>query len=207
MSPALSRYLKDFGAELPPLPETTFENLPVFPDIPAEPLVDIEAERREAYADGQEAATLTLSQKHQAEMDALATAHRDEIETLRACYEDQAAERIAAGLTQVAVMLGQAVSVEAAAVLAPVMTEALMAKSLADLAGLVQASILDGAAGPITVEGPLGLFESLHARMGDGGAMLRHVETQDVDLTVTIGEAVLVTRMSAWAVSLRKILE
>ena len=29
----------------------------------------------------------------------------------------------------------------------------------------------------------------------------------DVDLTVTIGESVLVTRMSAWAASLREILK
>jgi len=36
--------------------------------------------------------------------------------------------------------------------------------------------------------------------------MLRHVEMTDIDLSVTIGDNVIVTRMSAWADSLRKVL-
>jgi hypothetical protein len=48
---------------------------------------------------------------------------------------------------------------------------------------------------------------ALQAHLGEEAALLRHIEAQDVDLTVTIGESVLVTRMSAWAVSLREILK
>ncbi len=210
MSLALSRYLKDFSVEQVPPPhaeDMAFTEPAEFIESPMEPPVDVEAERRAAYAEGHEAATLELSQKHQAELDAMAESFRAEMEALRIRYEEQAAEKIAADMTRIATALGQAISSETAAVLAPIMTETLTAKAVADLADLVKAAILDGSAGSISVSGPRHLFEILRARLGDDGASLRHVEAQDVDLTVTIGESVLVTRMSAWAASLKEILK
>jgi hypothetical protein len=210
MSPTLSRYLKDFSAEPPPssgMPDMPFEEALTFPESPTEQPVDIEAERRDAYAQGHEAATQELTQRHLAELETIAETHRGEMDALRARYEERAAEKIDAGLKGLATMLGQAISAEAAAALAPVMTEALTAKAVADLAERVATTILDGAAGPITVSGPRHLFEMLHARLGQNGVLLRHAEARDVDLTVTIGESVLVTRMSAWAASLKEILK
>jgi hypothetical protein len=107
----------------------------------------------------------------------------------------------------IAAMIGQAISTETANLLAPVMTESLTAGAVADLAELVKAAILDGAVGPITVSGPRDLFDSLAAHLAEHDELLQHIEAQDVDLTVTIEESVLVTRMSAWADSLRKVLE
>lgn len=210
MSLTLSRYLKDFSAEQIPPPQVedmAFAEPADFLESPAEPPVDIEAERRAAYAEGHDAATQELSQKHQAELDAMAESFRAETDALRIRYEEQAAEKIAADMTRIATLLGQAISAEAAAILAPVMTETLTTKAVADLADLVRAAILDGSVGPISVSGPRHLFEALHAHLGDDGALLRHVEAPDVDLTVTIGESVLVTRMSAWAASLKEILK
>ena len=210
MSLVLSRYLKDFSAEqVPPsdVADMPFGETAFVPDSPVEPPVDIEAERREAYAEGHEAARQELSEKHQAELDAMADSFRSEIDALRARYEEQAAERIAADMTRMAAMLGQAISAEAAVALAPIMTETLTASAVADLADLVKAAILDGSAGPMVVSGPHHLFEVLQDHLGDDGALLRHVEAPDVDLAVTIGDSVLVTRMSAWAASLREILK
>jgi hypothetical protein len=207
---ALSRYLKDFSAEqvLPShVEDMAFAEPAEFPEIPAEPPIDIEAERRAAYAEGHEAATQELSQKHQAALEAITGSFRAEMDGLRRRYEEQAAERIAADVTRIATMLGQAISAEAAAILAPVMTETLTERAVADLADLVRTAILDGSVGPILVSGPRNLFEILHAHLGDEGALLRHIEADDVDLTVTIGESVLVTRMSAWAASLKEILK
>ncbi|TXI07602.1 MAG: hypothetical protein E6Q76_08290 [Rhizobium sp.] len=210
MSLALSRYLKDFSAEQAPPPQVEdmgFAEPVDFLETPAEPPVDIEAERRAAYAEGHEAATQDLTQKHQAELDAMAESFRAEMESLRIRYEEQAAEKIAADMTRIATLLGQAISAEAASILAPVMTETLTARAVADLADLIKAAILDGGVGPISVSGPRHLFETLHAQLGEDGSLLRHIEAQDVDLTVTIGESVLVTRMSAWAASLKEILK
>jgi len=212
LSLTLSRYLKDFSAEQAPISDISdmvFAGPTEFPESTAEPPIDVEAERRAAYAEGHDAATQELSQKHQAELDAMSESLRAEADALRARYEVQAAERIAADMTRIATMLGQAISAEAAAVLAPIMTETLTTKAVADLADLVRAAILDGSAGPISVSGPRHLFEALQANLGEEAALLRHVEAQDVDLdlTVTIGESVLVTRMSAWAASLKEILK
>jgi hypothetical protein len=210
MSPAISRYLKDFGAER--LAAAAFDSAPAldkpagFAELYEEPVVDIEAERRQAYAEGHEVATQELCEKHQVELEERASAHSLELATLRAEYEIRVAEHIASSLKQIAVALGQAVSVETANALAPVMTDVLTEKAVADLAELVTAAILGGVVGSITVEGPLHLFEILAAQLGEDSAMLRHVEMTDVDLSVTIGDNVIVTRMSAWADSLRKVL-
>jgi hypothetical protein len=210
MSPALSRYLKDFGAEKPSPsafdPDLSFESSPGFPDLREEPVVDIDAERREAYAEGYGAATRELSARHETERDQRAADHAVELDALRNKYETDVAARIGSSLKHIAAALGEAVGVETSIALAPVMTEVLTEKAVADLGDLVSAAILDGAAGTITVEGPRHLFESLASHLGEDGNMLRHVEADDVDLSVTIGDSVLVTRMSAWADSLRKIL-
>lgn len=211
MSAMLSRYLKDFSA--PPAPvapvisDFSFVDEPFVPEEPPEPPVDVEAERRDAFAQGHQAATLALTERHNGELAALADAHRAELEALRASYELQAAERIASDLKTISASLGQAVSAEAAKAIAPVMTETLSRGAVDELSTLVQAAILDGSVGQIVVAGPKPLFDRLAANLGDHAALLRHVEASDVDLTVTIGDGVLVTRMSAWADSLRKILE
>ncbi|MFS8048838.1 hypothetical protein [Rhizobium sp. BR 314] len=210
MSLAISRYLKDFGAEQAPpadMPDMAFAEPLDFPESVVEPPVDVEAERRAAFAEGHEAATQELSERHRAECEAMSLSFRTEMDALRTRYEEQAAERIAVNLASIATMLGQAISAEAAAVLAPVMTETMTMKAVTDLADLVRTAILDGGAGPISVSGPRHLFEALQANLGESATLLRHVEAEDVDLTVTIGESVLVTRMSAWAASLKEILK
>ncbi len=66
MSAMLTRYLKDFGETKPAAPVVDTDNFAddVFggfpPDIPQEPAVDVEAERREAYGEGYAAATAEL---------------------------------------------------------------------------------------------------------------------------------------------------
>jgi hypothetical protein len=214
MSPSLSRYLKDFGAEpmpvAPPPPvmqDLPFIEEPIFADIPETPVVDLEAERREAYAEGHEAATRVLEDKHRAETEAAAAAHRAELEAVHAKYAGEIAERVAANIRAIAAALGQAVGAETAKALAPVLTETLATQAISDLATLITAAILDGAVAPITVSGPRNLFDDLSNRLHEHADLLRHVEAQDIDLTVTTGEGVLVTRMSAWADSLRKVLE
>jgi hypothetical protein len=211
MSPSLSRYLKDFSVQEVPAPAAiqpvSFVEEPVFEDIPQVPPVDVEAERREAYAEGHEAATQELDEKHRAELEAIEAAHREELDALETRYKVEMAEKIAENLKAIAAALGESVGVETAKALSPVMTEELTDRAVDDLAVLVNAAILDGSAGPIVVSGPIDLFEKLSEHLGEHAEMLRHVEAEDVDLTVTIGESVLVTRMSAWADSLRKVLE
>jgi hypothetical protein len=211
MTAALSRYLKDFGAEVLPLAPSTaeprFDGVPAFAAMPEIlPVVDIEAERKDAYEQGRQETRSALALEYQTRLDEIAADHERELGELRMAFEEAAARRISAGLQQICATLAGAISAETAAVLAPVMTEAVSGKAIADLAALVRTAILDGGAGLITVSGPRELFDKLSASLGEDAATLRHVEMPDLDLAVTLGESVLVTRLSAWADGLRKVL-
>lgn len=211
MSRTLSRYLKDFGAEPAPaaaiLPSMPFEDTMDYAEMAEAPvLVDVAAERREAYAEGHEAATLSLTEAHQAELEAVRAAYQAELEALKEKFETQSIARIASDLQHIATTIGLSVSSEAAKALSPIMTEALTTNAIDELATLVSASILDGATGPITVSGRRIMFDRLAAKADPDGRLLVLVEADDIDLSVTIDDSVLVTRMSAWADSLREVL-
>jgi hypothetical protein len=212
MSIMLSRYLKDFGEPESPAPIIDVggfpgEDISSFIDMPQEPEVDVEAERREAHSEGYAAATVELTERYELEAQAKAEAHLHEIEELKLRYEVEAAAVIASRLQDIAEEVARLVSSAAAAAIAPVMTEALTEKAVLDLAVLVREAILEGDAGQVVVRGPASLFKILQTELGEHAASVRHHETDDIDLSVEIGESVLVTRMSAWAASLKKVLE
>ncbi|MDR9775542.1 hypothetical protein RJJ65_23360 [Rhizobium hidalgonense] len=209
MSITLSRYLKDFGEPEPSAPIIEMDDFggDGFPEMPSEPAIDVEAERRDAYAQGHAAATADLTEKHEREAQTLAEVHARELEELKLRYEVEAAAIIASRVRDIAEEVAQLVSAGAAIAIAPVMSEALAAKTAESLAVLLREAILEGAAGPILVRGPTRLFDLLKAELGEHAGSVRHLETDDIDLAVEIGESVIVTRMSAWAASLKKVLE
>jgi hypothetical protein len=211
LSAILSRYLKDFGdpAVVMPAVETDdfASDFSGYSDLPAEPAVDVEAERRSAHASGYAEAAATLTEKYELEAQTVAMVHLREIEELRDRYEVEAAELIASRLTTIAAEVAEIVSSATARVLAPVMTEILAKKATVSLAASLRSAILEGDTGTITVKGPMRLFDVLKNELGEEAGLLRHHETPDVDLTVEFGDAILVTRMSAWATSLKKVLE
>ncbi|TCL75634.1 hypothetical protein EV286_101176 [Rhizobium sp. BK251] len=212
MNSPLARYLKDFGQMAPaahtfvpdPLEDDISMGLNDFPD---EPPADIEAERQQAYAEGQEAATRGLSETHEAEIEAMAEAHRGELDALKQKHEAEVAALMAVKFREIAAEVARAVSDGAATAIAPVLSESVAQASIANLARLLEEAILEGAAGPITVKGPAALFERLQSEIASGSGLLRHVEADDLDLSVDVGEAALVTRISAWTASLKKVLE
>ncbi|MBB3592493.1 hypothetical protein FHX08_002837 [Rhizobium sp. BK529] len=212
MSIMLSRYLKDFGESNPSAPivdvdDFAAETVSAFAELPQEPVVDVEAERREAYSEGFAAATTELSEKYERETRAAAEAHAREIEELKLRYEIEAAAVIASRIRDMAEEISALISEVTATAIAPVMTEALSKKATENLAVLLREAILDGAAAPIIVRGPANLFDILKGELGEHAALVRHLEADDVDLAVELGETVLVTRISAWAASLKKVSE
>ncbi|WP_028749868.1 hypothetical protein [Rhizobium mesoamericanum] len=211
MSAQLSRYLKDFGEPVvvaPALEADDFANdFCNLADIAAEPTVDVEAERHSAHAEGYAEATATLTQKYELEAQTVALVHQREIEELRDRYDVEIATLIASRLDTMASEVATLVSATVAKALAPVMTDVLSHKAAVDLAGILQEAMLEGDFGTVTVKGPARLFDVLQSSLGEKAGLLRHHETSDVDLTVELGDAVLVTRMSAWATSLKKVLE
>jgi hypothetical protein len=211
MSASIARYLKDFGTPTPP---------PVMPDeldmfasdfteplaLPAEEPVDIEAERADAHAKGRQDAADEWEQRWAEDRAALVQAHETEMAALKARLEGEIAEMIAGRIEAFATATAQEIADQTARVLAPLVEETVAAKATSDLVELIKAAILEGGVNAFTVRGPLPMFEALRARFGDDAAVIRHVETDDIDLTVEIGDASLVTRMSAWSASLKKVL-
>ncbi|SMF43550.1 hypothetical protein SAMN02982989_2125 [Xaviernesmea oryzae] len=212
MSASLARYLKDFSEpQTVPLPLMTddfaggLEDGLALPPL-ADEQIDVEAERAEAYAKGYDAASAELRQRFEEERQALLAAHAQETAALRERYETEAAALIAARLQEIAGLTAEAVSGQTAGILAPLLDEALVAKAVSDMADIIRGSMLEGDIGTLNVHGPLHLFEKLKTALGTSTPLLRHIEAPDLDITVDIGETALVTRMSAWSASLKKVL-
>lgn len=215
MSMPLAHYLKDFSAPATPPAGAIGSDFPASDDIAfesdfgsfpeAEP-IDLEAERRAAYAEGHEAASAELGERHAAELAALKAAHEEAMAALEAQLMGETARRLAEGLERVAADVAIAVSEHAAEALAPFLSEEVAAKAVGDLADLLKTAIAEGHAGTITLKGPRALFDLLLARMPEAAGALRHVEVEDLDLQAELDGAVLVTRISAFAASLKKVL-
>jgi hypothetical protein len=211
VSALLSRYLKDFGepaVAAPVVDADDFANdFGGFADRASEPVVDLEAERHNAHAEGYAEATAVLTEKYELEAQTVALVHQREVEELRDRYEVETGALIASRLDAISSEIAERVSATVARALAPVMTDVLSQKAAVDLAGILREAVLEGDVGTVTVKGPTRLFDALKSTLGEKAGLLRHLETGDVDLTVEFGDAVLVTRMSAWATSLKKVLE
>lgn len=216
MSVQLARYLKDFGA--PPRPKMPTFQPPSFGDEgggvaaqafampPAEPPVDLAAERAEAFADGKAEAETELRSKHDAEIAALKEAHQAELDSLKARYEKDYARALAERFSTLTGEVAERVAADTAEVLAPVMNDVLARGAVADLARMITEGLQGDEGMTITVKGPANLFQQLESHFDEPAPVFRHVEMQDVDLTVEFGETVLVTRLAAWADTVRKVL-
>ncbi|MBB4064131.1 hypothetical protein [Gellertiella hungarica] len=217
MSSLLARYLKDFGEpqahhaapQLPDFGETAplAADAPDFADFPQPEAPDPDLIRQEAYAEGYETASAELGVRHAEEMEALRQAHAEELAAIRQSLERDAATAISEGLKNIAHTVADRISEELALCLAPVLQEEIARKSVTAMAGMVREAILEGEAGAIIVKGPLSLFNILATELGEDASLLRHVEAADLDLSVEMAGSVLVTRMSAFAASLKKVLE
>lgn len=209
MTAPLSRYLKDFSSP-PPMPAPAaaedFGSAFSFDLDPPEPVVDLEAERAAAFAEGKAAGEAEIRAAWDAERESREAQHARAQETLRTRLEGDAVGRLEAMLRDTVEQVADRVCGEVAPVLAPILQEAIASKAIHELARTVKDALLAEKAATITVRGPLSLFEKFKAALGDDAPDLQHKEAEDLDLSVELNDAVLVTRLSAWAGSLKKVL-
>lgn len=214
MSMPLARYLKDFSTTVvPPAPPAPTFDMPSvdafdmdFPALPEPEAVDVEAIKREAYAEGHEAGEKAAAERFEVDRQAMEIAHAQALAERDQKLRDEFADLLATKLADVIEKLSMAVSEQAAIALAPAIGEALAEKAVKDLADLLKAAITVGEAGTIEVKGPRLLFEKLQSEMPEQTGFLRHVEDPDLDLSAEFGDAALVTRISAFTASLKKVL-
>ncbi|MBB4010217.1 hypothetical protein [Allorhizobium taibaishanense] len=215
MTMPLAHYLKDFSA---PQPAPSVSDAMSFNDdalmFPDEPMlqlpqpdpVDVGKERREAYAEGHEAAAAEADERHVEAIAKLKEAHAEALQALTEKHQAELARVMYHGLQQIAADVSITVGAQFVEALTPLLSDLLVNKALDDMTALLKAAILDGAVGQVTVTGPEALFKKLSVRMKAHKNLLRHVEADDLDLTVDVGNAALVTRISAWTASLKKVL-
>jgi hypothetical protein len=206
MSASIARFLKDFGEPEAPaiLPAPSFEfdgpSFDDFPQIVEEPAVDIEAIKAAAIEEGRESARSELIAAFEADKLAMIEAHDAamvaERERFRAEVAEQLAQNLKDGIEQMATLF-----------LAPVLTEELSRKAATDLASVVKDAMLDGECSKLIIKGPTPMFDAFNAVMGLKDDQFQFTETDNPDLSVEISESVVVTRMSAWASSLRKVMQ
>ncbi|WP_144575850.1 hypothetical protein [Agrobacterium sp. DE0009] len=218
MSASIARFLKDFGETKPQLPAPAFgdvftdtdlmsgfaDSSSGFADLGP---VDIESEKQAAYERGRADATRELTEKMQAEREELLAAHAAELEDLRTVYLEETAIFLSRGLREGIDAIAANLSDQAAAILAPLLTEKLSLKAVSALADVVRAAMPDGKAVTLVVKGPKTLFDQLKTQPGFEEETMKFTETTDIDLSVELDESVFVTRMSAWASSLRKVMK
>ncbi|WP_313614003.1 hypothetical protein [Agrobacterium sp.] len=217
MSASIARYLKDFGESqpVPPVMDEAAALPPSFADfdlgeddsfaMPAP--VDVDEEKRISYAEGHEAATAALTEQFEAEKRALLESHAAEIAEFQARYHSEMAGFVASRLQENHDLLVSTLDEQICSVLAPVMSDALVQKAVSALADIIRPSLIDGEAVTLTVKGPRALYDLLIEALGGNEKAFRFVENADVDLSVEMDNSVLVTRMSAWASSVRKVLK
>jgi hypothetical protein len=213
MSASIARFLKDFGEPEAPaiLPAPSFEfdgpSFDDFPQIVEEPAVDIEAIKAAAIEEGRESARSELIAAFEADKLAMIEAHDAamvaERERFRAEVAEQLAQNLKDGIEQMATLFTD----QALQVLAPVLTEELSRKAATDLASVVKDAMLDGECSKLIIKGPTPMFDAFNAVMGLKDDQFQFTETDNPDLSVEISESVVVTRMSAWASSLRKVMQ
>lgn len=214
MSVSIARYLKDFSEpqgsalalSVDEGSEDMFADTGVSDPFATHTVVDLEEERRVAWAAGYEAAMQELAEKAASERAELVAQHEAAIADVEARNAEATAERILSGLRNSADAVATAISEEVAKVLGPVLDEEVTQRAVSSLADAIRAAMPDGDAVTLVVHGPRALFERLEAEPGMHATM-KFVENDDIDLVVEIADSVLVTRLSAWSASLGKVLE
>ncbi|QLF69373.1 GTPase [Peteryoungia desertarenae] len=216
MGMPLSHYLKDFSAPPPqqaPGIDFTFGDANAddpfqmdFQGLPEPDPVDVEAEKQQAYAEGYRAAEEAMREAFEVERQALETAHAAAVAQLETRLRQEAGSLFGEQFDTLGRTISLGVSQHVAEALAPFFEEQVAAKAVSDLAELISGTLAAGEATIITVRGPAGLFEMLCEHLPEQASALRHIEAVDLDLQAEINDAVLVTRLSAFVASLKKVL-
>jgi hypothetical protein len=215
MNAMIAKYLKDFsvpepvdaagGDILDSLAGSSFADLDFGAD--AEPQVDVEAEKRDAYDHGFLTASEEAETRYQDELATLTQAHAAEIEQLAAAHEADVIGMIHLRFHEMTQALSQSLAEQTLQVLLPVFDEEFCRRSVAELASSVRAALQESGIAKVVVRGPAHLYDRLKPLLDADGIDSQLVESTSLDIAVEINDTVLVTRLAAWAQSLKEVTE
>lgn len=209
MSEALTKYLKDFS-QYAPVEDTMSLDL----DMPAasfdsdwasdpEPVVDLDEERRKAFAEGEAAARPALVEAHEAELDALRARHRDEMEAQRLRYEDEIAGHLAMSVISMKQTIAQHVEEVCLKLFSELMEREVAERATLDLSAHILREIDGGFAGTVRISGPDRLLTKLREALGDVDNHVEYHASDDIDIQVHMDNSVLMTRLAEFFQTVR----
>ncbi len=202
MSVPLARYLKDFGPTVASAPSSLLADVdgdaPAFLPPPIEEQVDIELERREAYAAGYEAAERALTERHQAVVEEMATAHRDELTALVEEHETAAAERLRRGVEALTSALSTSVEAALLQLLRPVIEEKLAEKTAAAFAARVADEFSQEGGAKLQVRGPRLFLDHAMNHLVNLHVAADYEEASKIDLSFQVNDSVLLARLGGY---------
>lgn len=212
MSASLTRFLKDFSAPPPaPVVEESFFDFPATDDVqfemPTMPEVDLEEVRRLAFEEGRAAMRAELDVQHAGEVAALRKAQADALSGAREAFEAELVGRLAGQMKDIEGRVEELLSASLLDVLIPIINDEMAKRAIESLAEIVRTVFQDEEGLELILRGPQTLADPLAELIASSDFRLRHIESDDIDLTVEHGDVVLMTRLSAWAESVGELLK
>lgn len=203
-SAALFDLLPDFGASLHRITATPVEpqKAPAYQPSP----VDVDALIAQAVAKAEAALEARLTKKHQAALEAEREENAAEAKAFLESLGGDVGNRIAERISSLEERLNEVIGASVARMVGRILGDELTKRSLDALANSIRISINDREAVRVSVRGPQSLFEELRASLGAHADQLDFVEAPGFDLTVTVDNAVVETRIGEWADTLGEIL-
>ncbi len=209
MSAGLARYLKDFSAPPPSVPDVFELAQPTeieFDFVP-EPQVDLDALRREAHEEGRAEMQAELQAMHQQQIDALIASQKQAEADIAAAYEHKMAEQLADALPRIAADVRELLSFHVMNALRPILDAAMTDRAVESLAQTVR-TVFAGEGGiELVLKGPASLADKLRERLVGLDLDFKNVEAPGMDLSVEHGDTVLMTRLSAWCESVEELMK
>ena len=136
------------------------------PETPA-PQADIGALIAEAVIDAEAALEARLAVAHEAELEAERQASADEARVFLEGFGGDLGAAVAARIDAMEAKVSELVGATVARIIGGIVSDDLQKRSLEALAGTIREAVGDSEAVRIAVRGPLSLFETLKASLGD----------------------------------------
>lgn len=127
-----------------------------------------------------------------------AEAQSSETSQIQEAAESRIARDFATALVEAEEKMTELVCTSVAGILAGILNEELVRKSIEALAGRLREISGAGGALRIDVRGPVSLFEKLKIALGENVPELRYTEDNDPDLTIEIDSQIISSRIGEW---------
>ncbi|MCO5070541.1 MAG: hypothetical protein M9944_04930 [Rhizobiaceae bacterium] len=198
---ALADFLTDFAApQIAAREASPAAPAPAAPPPPcALPEIDIDAIVAREVARAQEEMRSELSTAAEAAMSVERARHQMEITQMQVAFGTEAAARITTALEEAEERLASLVTASTTRILSSVLSDDLAQRSVSELAARIREATADREALRIKVAGPQSLLDSLTEALGPLADRCDFTESDGLDVTVSIDDALFETRLAEWA--------